>query len=74
MRVVSYRLCKETCGVCAVEGKPSLVTLPEGSVVTTAGEPSQVTGMIAVMWGTATVRVFLVDLEERGEIVKSFAA
>jgi hypothetical protein len=74
MQAVSYRLCRETCVVCSVDGKVDLLTIPEGSIVTVAGEPSPDTGMVAVMWGAKIVRMFNIDLQQRGEMVTTSAA
>lgn len=74
MQAVSYRLSRETCVVCSVDGKVDLLTIPKGSIVTVAGEPSQETGMVAVMWGAKTVRMFMIDLQQRGERIRISAA
>jgi hypothetical protein len=72
MRILSpsYRLRQPTNVVTSTEGKAQMLTIPAGGIVTVVGQPSQETGMVAVMWEGKTLRMFTVDLTRRGEPVK----
>ena len=70
MQDQSYVLCRETLGIFSGQGKPSMVTLPSGSIITIIGPASQETGLVEARWNEQVVRVFAVDVEERGEPVR----
>ena len=49
------------------DGKPDILTIPEGSIITVQEPPSKDTGMVPVKWESMTVKMFAVDLERRAE-------
>ena len=65
MQPSCYRLRSETVGIRDRDGQPSMVTLPEGSVVTIkiAKVGSR---MIDVVWEGAVISIFTQDLDDRG--------
>lgn len=66
----TYRIVKETHVVLTKDGKPDLIAIPEGSIITVE-EPhsTQQTELVPVQFGSVTVKMFAVDLERRAEVV-----
>ena len=63
----SYRLHREINAVVTVNGKPQILPIPAGSIITvTEPEPSSETGLVAVAWGDRTVKMFAIDVKRRG--------
>ena len=56
------------------ESESSLITLPSGSVVTLAVTEPEASGLIVVSFGGRKVKLFLVDLEARGERIEQLSA
>jgi hypothetical protein len=69
MQDQSYCLRRATCVVASAAGKPEIVTIPAGEIVTAQDEPSEETRMVSVTWENRTFRMFAIDLEQRGELV-----
>ncbi len=63
-----YRLVKETLAIVQKDGKADLVTLQVGSVLTVKKPPSTETGRILVEWEDKTLELFIIDLEDRGQL------
>jgi hypothetical protein len=63
----SYRLHQETQAVVDVNGRPEILSIPAGSVITvTEPEPTIEGGMVAVEWGDKIVKMFAIDVRRRG--------
>ena len=63
----TYRLHHEINAVITVNGKPQILPIPAGSIITvTEPEPSAATGLVAVAWGDKIVKMFAVDVQVRG--------
>jgi hypothetical protein len=63
----SYRLHREIKAVITVNGKPQILPIPAGSIITvTEPEPSVETGLVAVEWGDKIVKMFAIDVRRRG--------
>jgi hypothetical protein len=69
----TYRLSKETCVVISMNGKPEVVVIPEGSVITANEPPPQHKLLVPVQFGSITVEMFAVDLEYRAELLSAAA-
>ena len=63
----TYRLHHEINAVITVNGKPQILPIPAGSIITvTQPEPSVETGLVSVAWGDKIVKMFATDVEVRG--------
>ncbi len=60
-----YRLNSETFGIASWRGQETIVTLPEGTMVTVADAIAN-SRMIDVFWDGIIVTMFTQDLDERG--------
>ena len=67
----TYRLFREA-HVVVPAGKPLILTMPEGSIIT-VHQPAADSGLIPVQWGSRTVKMFAEDLECRAELVSEAA-
>ena len=56
------------------ESESSLITLPSGSVVTLGAAEPDASGLIVVSFGDRRLKLFLVDLEARGELIEQLSA
>ena len=66
----SYRLHREISAVITVNGKPQILPIPAGSIITvTQPEPSIETGLVSVAWGDKIVKMFATDVEVRGVLL-----
>lgn len=70
----TYRLLRETTAVVTQNGRPSLFTIPAGSVITVQEAPSQETGLVPIQWERRTVKMFAADLERRAELIAIVAS
>jgi hypothetical protein len=70
----SYRLREETRAVGSIDGKPDILSVPAGSVVTVIEESAKEPGMLLLAWGDMTVKLFRIDLMRRGDPVRKSAA
>ena len=63
----SYRLHREVRAVITLNGKPEILSIPAGSIITVT-EPKQTlnVGMIAVAWEDKIVKMFAEDVQVRG--------
>jgi hypothetical protein len=70
-----FRLRTETTAIrCADGGKPQAVNIPSGAIVATSEsirDPQDRTELVTVEWDSKNIRMFLLDLLERGERVQS---
>jgi hypothetical protein len=66
----TYRLLKETSVVVTKDGKPDIITIPEGGVITVHEAPLVEAGLVPVEWESQTVKMFAVDLERRAKLVR----
>ena len=64
----SYRLVRETRVVVAKDGVPEFLLIPENSVITIQGPPTEGTPLLPVKFGSITVAIFATDLE-RAQLV-----
>ena len=60
--------------ISSTDGKPVLLGIPAGSIVTVNVESPRETGMFHVTWKDKTVKVFKVDLLKLGDPVRRSAA
>ena len=58
---------KETVAVLREGGKPVLLTIHVGSILTLLEQPSQDTGKAKVEWDGKNVELFAIDLAQRSE-------
>ena len=58
----------------SIDGKPDILSVPAGSVVTVIEESSKEPGMLLVAWGDKTVKLFRIDLMCRGDPLRKSAA
>ncbi len=65
----TYRLLRDTHVVNTKEGKTDLITIPEGSIITTYELPLKETGLILIEWDGMILRMFAIDLEHRATLV-----
>ena len=65
----TYRLLRATRVVVTTDGQPELLTIPEGSIITVHEPPSTETGLVPIRWESRTVKMFMVDLERRAQLV-----
>ena len=66
----TYRIVKETHVVVRQDGKPDLIVIPEGSIITAEEpHPTQQTELVPVQFGSLTVKMFAIDLARRAELV-----
>jgi hypothetical protein len=70
----SYRLREETRAIVSIDGKPDILSVPAGSVLTVIEESLKEPGMLLVAWGDKTVKLFRMDLMRRGDPVRKSAA
>ncbi|PYT12294.1 MAG: hypothetical protein DMG59_23810 [Acidobacteria bacterium] len=68
----SYRLTKDTAAILAADNKQDIVTVPSGGVITIAGVAAD--GMVEALWAGKKIRLFAIDVEQRGELVSSQGA
>jgi hypothetical protein len=69
-----YRLKIATLGsMLDARHRPVAVTIPQGAVLSVA-DASSGDHMVEVLWDGQTVRVFAIDLRERGELASSARA
>lgn len=70
----SYRLREEIHAVGVIDGKPNILSLPAGTVVTVIQDAPKEPAMVTVAWSDTTVKVFKIDLIQRGDPVRKSAA
>jgi hypothetical protein len=63
-----YRLRTATLGVLSEPARVA-VTLPTDAVLTVAGPNGTSERMIDVLWDGRVIAIFVIDLQERGEII-----
>ena len=73
LRSRQFSLCKDTIAVLMHGCTRQLVHIPCGSTVTLLNEPAQEDGMVRIVWEGKMFRMFLVDIEERGEFFEDRA-
>jgi hypothetical protein len=56
------------------DGKPFLLSIPAGSIVTVNVEPPKQAQMVLVSWEDKTIKIFKVDLLRLGDPVRGSAA
>jgi len=62
-----YRLYREINAVITVSGKPQVLPIPAGSIITvTEPEPPIETGLVTVTWEDKIVKMFAIDVRRRG--------
>lgn len=80
MQSQSYRLCRETRAIATIDGKSTVLTIPTGSIITVVDPqpvlepPPTEAEMVAVEWDDKIVKMFAVDVEQRGERVQRGAS
>ena len=64
----TYRLCVPTTGIQIVAGKHATLTVPAGESVSITRTPNG--ALVECLWKTSRVLFFIVDIEERGKLIR----
>jgi len=65
-----FTIITATVALEATNGTRSLLTVPEGAIITVTSGPTALgTGTVGVQWEGRTLAMFAVDLEKRGKEV-----
>jgi hypothetical protein len=67
MRRQHYRMRVPTVAVSIHDGQKVMVTIPEGGEIEVVGGPLDSDGFLDVSWEGKSVRMFGIDIRERGE-------
>jgi hypothetical protein len=67
MRRQHYRMRIPTVAVSIDDGQKVMVTIPEGGEIEVVGGPLDSDGFLDVSWEGKSVRMFGIDIRERGE-------
>jgi hypothetical protein len=67
MRRQYYRMRIPTVAVSIHDGQKVMVTIPEGGEIEVVGDPLDSDGFLNVSWEGKSVRMFGIDIRERGE-------
>jgi hypothetical protein len=67
-----YRLGTPTIGILNDNGKPVTITVPADALLEVAME-NAADGTVDVIWNDQRVSMFVIDLQERGHLVKQGA-
>ncbi len=72
--MLRYRLSATTLGVHQQGIRSVAISIPAGTVVGVASGLGKDVGFVEIEWEGKCIRVFAVDLRERGELVKAMSA
>jgi hypothetical protein len=72
--MLRYQLSATTLGLHQQGIRSVAISIPAGAVVTVARGLAKNVGFVEVEWEEKSIRVFAVDLRERGELVKAMSA
>jgi len=66
LRSKQFQLSKDTLALLLANGKRDLIHIPSDSTLRLLSEKAEKDGTVAVHWEGKILRMFLVDIEERG--------
>jgi hypothetical protein len=69
-----YKLRKTTVGIDPEATRPVAITIPAGTVLRVPSDLANAAGFVEVEWDGKSVHIFAVDLNSRGELVKTMNA
>ena len=71
--MLCYRLRTETVAMRHGATRPVAITLPPGIILSVPGDSANARGFVEVDWDGKRVQMFVVDLRDRGELIKGSA-